>query len=521
HGAHHLALDTLTDDEARALLCRRLGAARVAAEPQPVAELVGLCGGLPLALGIIAGRAHTHPRVPLAEFAADLRGLGLGALDDDDPATGLTSVLSWSYHALTTQQQVVFGLLGIAPGPDISLPAAASLTGLPPTEAARMLRGLQESSLLDRNTHSRYSMHDLIRRYATDTAHYIPDDVREAALRRVVDFYLHTAFAADRLLNPHRPPIQLDQPAPGAHPHPLADGSVALAWLDIHHLHLLAAQHAGAVHHRHQTVWQLAWTLTIFHQRRGRLHDNLAVWQTALRAASHLPDPTCRIHSHRFLGSAHAELERHEQAIDHLHQALALAEHQGNRIQQAHTHLTLATAWQRQGDARQALDHARRALDFFRTLDQPVWEAEALNLMGWHAAHLGEYETARHYCQTALVLLRRHDDPHGEAAVLDSLGYVEHHSGRQDQAIHHYGHALTLYRTLGHSYEVANTLDNLGHPHTALGHHTQAREAWREALELYRDQGRNDDAARVQRQLDDLNTHDNGDQPPPTAESAN
>jgi hypothetical protein len=84
----------------------------------------------------------------------------------------------------------------------------------------------------------------------------------------------------------------------------------------------------------------------------------------------------------------------------------------------------------------------------------------------------------------------------------------------------HYLQALVLYRTLGYVYEVANTLDNIGHPHTALGQHCEAREAWQVALELYREQGRDDDAARVQRQLDDLGTHHDADQPPRDAESA-
>ncbi|WP_327565160.1 ATP-binding protein, partial [Actinophytocola sp.] len=121
HGTHHLPADVLTDHEARSLLATRLSSARIAAEPVAVEELLAYCGGFPLALSIIAGRAHTHPRLPLATIAAELRDAGLGALDEDDPAASLPAVLSWSYSTLSKEQAQVFGLLGIAPGSDISL----------------------------------------------------------------------------------------------------------------------------------------------------------------------------------------------------------------------------------------------------------------------------------------------------------------------------------------------------------------------------------------------------------------
>lgn len=93
-----------------------------------------------------------------------------------------------------------------------------------------MLRGLEEVSLLERGAQGRYSMHDLIRRHASDTAHHeLPDHVRTVALRRVVDFYLHTADAADRLLAPDP-----------------------------------------------------------FHSLRGHRRDRLAVWQVGLASAEHL-----------------------------------------------------------------------------------------------------------------------------------------------------------------------------------------------------------------------------------------
>ncbi|MEU4770183.1 BTAD domain-containing putative transcriptional regulator [Actinosynnema sp. NPDC023794] len=518
HGAHHVTLDTLSDGEAHALLARRLGAARVTAEPQAVAELIRLCGGLPLALGIIAGRVHTRPRIPLAEFAAELRDLGLDAFEDDDPTTGLSTVLSWSYRALTTQRQEVFGLLGIAPGPDIGLPAAASLTGLPLAEAARVLRSLEEASMLSRDAQGRYSMHDLIRRYATDTAHHqVPDHVREAALRRAVDFYLHTAHTADQLLDPHRPSERLDPPAPGCHPHPLPDSRAALAWFDTEYPCLLAAQHTATTYRWHQAVWQLAWTLNIFSFRRGHLHDKLAVWQAGLVAAEHLHDPAVHSRAHRNLGNAYVLLGLHDEAIGHLHQSLTLAEHHHDHTNHALAHRTLGWAWEQRGDDRRALEHATHALRISRTFDNPVWEAWALSSVGWSAARIGDYDQARDHCQAALTLYRSHSDPSREANTLDCLGYIDHHTGHHDQAVRHYVQALTLYRDLGSTYQIAICLEGLGHPYVALGQHKRAQAVWQEALGLYREQGRDEVAARLQRQLD---AHNDGDQPAPSAESA-
>ncbi|NUT53355.1 MAG: tetratricopeptide repeat protein [Saccharothrix sp.] len=504
HGAHHLPLSVLTPVESRALLAARLGEHRTDAEPDAVDELIGLCGRHPLALAITARHAATRPRLPLAELAAELREAGLEMLDHDtDLTASLPAVLSWSLRHLTARQRMVFVLVGIAPGPDIDLPAAASLTGLTQAEARKALRVLEDHSLLDRHPHGRYAMHDLVRAYATTADDHLPEPEREAALARVAEFYLHTAHAADHLLNPYRPPIRLDPPAPGTPTHPLPDRATALAWMDAHHLHLLAVQQNAATRRHHQVVWQIAWTLGTFHRLRGHIHDDLAVWQAAAEAATHLADPGTHILAHRLLGHANAELERHERAIDHLHQALALARQHHDLAQQAHTHHALTWAWEQQGDDSKAFDHARHALDLFRALGSPVWEATALNMVGWHAARLGEYEFAREHCQAALDLYRRHDDLDGEADTLDSFGWIEHHTGHHRQAVDHYRQALDLYHVVGNTAEAADTLDNLAQAHLALGDHDRALDAWREALDLYRQQGRDNDAERVRRRLAD------------------
>ncbi|MFD9705783.1 BTAD domain-containing putative transcriptional regulator [Lentzea sp. NPDC059081] len=503
HGVRQLNLDVLSRTESRALLATRLGAGRVAAEPGAVDELVDLCGGYPLALSITA--RHAGPGVPLAEVAAELREFGLELLDHDtDPTASLLAVLSWSLRRLTDEHRTVFGLLGIAPGPDATTPAVAALTGLSPARARRALSALEDAALVERRAGGRWAMHDLVRAYAATTARDLLDGVREAALRRVLDFHLHTAHAADRLLDLRRQLLEPGPPAPGVSPHPLPDAVTALAWLEAEHATLLATQRAALALGHHDVAWHLAWVLDTFHHRQGYKRDAHTTWQVALEAAAHLPDPGTRIRTHRHLGFACSRLGRYETAVEHLDQALVLAVHQHDLTQQAHTQLALALAWgAREHDSR-AQDHAQRAHDLYHALGQPAWDAEALNTAGWYAARAGDFDAAREHCHAALVLHRQNDNSAGEAQTLDSLGLIAHRTGNHRDSVELYRRALAVYREHGYAYQVATTLDHSGHPHAALGQHDQAREVWREALRLHREQGRDEDAARVRRQLDDL-----------------
>ncbi|WP_051772920.1 AfsR/SARP family transcriptional regulator [Saccharothrix sp. NRRL B-16314] len=504
HGARHLPLDALLDDDARALLVDRLGTDRINAEPAAVDDLSSLCGGFPLALSIVAARAHFHPRTSLTTMAAELRDQGLDALHEGDPAASLPTVLSWSHDALTAEQARVFALLGIAPGPDISLPAAAGLTGLPPGQIRTELRRLEQASLIVHDSYGHYRMHDLIRRYAADTAQRLADTEKRAALRRVVDHYLHTAFTGQQLLDPHLRPIRIDPPVPDCHPLVLSDDAAALAWFDTEHACLLAAQQTAVAHGRFDAVWQLAWMLNTFHYRRAHRHDQVAAWQTGLTAARRLPDPAAEAMATRFLAQALADMGRDDEALDLLHHALAIAERAGLVAHLPNIHNSLSRLWEQRGDDRQALEYSHRALEFAHVLDDPVMEAHLLNNLGWSAARLGDYGKAREHCWTALTLHRQHGERSGEAFVLDSLGYIDHHTGRHEDAIHNYRQALMIRVGIGDAYEEANTYDALGHPYAALGQHGQARAVWQEALRLYQAQQRIKEANRVRRQLDAL-----------------
>ncbi|MDT8912085.1 BTAD domain-containing putative transcriptional regulator [Amycolatopsis sp. PS_44_ISF1] len=506
-GAVPLTLDVLTYDEAFGLLVRRLGQDRVTRERAEADELIEACARLPLAVNIAAARAALHPDRPLAAFVGELRDAHrrLDVLTTGDAAADVRVVFSWSYRTLSPEAARVFRLMGANPGPDVSLLPAAGLTGQDPGTTRRALDELTRAHLISEHTPGRYTMHDLLRTYAADQASAQDGAAEEeAALRRVVDFYVHTACRAECLLNTNRAPIPLAPPAPGVHLEPPTDARTAMAWHDAEYTNLLAAQEAAVTHGWHLTVWQLAWSLNSAQFRRGNRAERLAVWQAALEASTHLPDPGSRMHAHRLLGGVYADLGRHNEALVHLRQSLALAEEHQNLEQQAETHRVLARAWRLHQDYRHALVHSKHSLELHRALGQPVAEAMVLNQIGWQLAQLGEFEAARANCEAALAIQRLQPDPARMAPTLDSLGYILHHSGRHQEAVEYYEEALALVTDLGHLSYTADVLDNLGHSRAALEEHEQARTVWRRATELYWQHGYEEAAERVQRQLDAL-----------------
>lgn len=216
HGARPLRLDLLSDDEAAALLRVRLGDVDTDA-------LVELCAGLPLALSIVAARVALQPNVPVAELVDELRAERLEALDLGEHDVSVRSVFSWSLRAVREPVARVFRLLGLHPGPDVDAHAVAALAGLPVASCKKLLRELVGASLLDEYLPGRYRIHDLLRLFARELA-----GVDDDAQRRMLDFYLHTAWAGDQALVAHR--VRIDLPALDAVVTPLAFAGWAAAW---------------------------------------------------------------------------------------------------------------------------------------------------------------------------------------------------------------------------------------------------------------------------------------------------
>jgi DNA-binding SARP family transcriptional activator len=498
YGAERVRLDALDPSDAYELLIRCLDPGAVSAEPQAVVDLLARCGGLPLAISIVAARASSQPTFPLGALAEELNATSdrLDAFSTGELTANLRAVFATSYSALDADTARAFGLLGLTPTADLDLAAAAALTGLPYERSRALLRELEAAHLIAQHQPGRYRMHDLIRLYAAETA---SDD--GAALFRLVDFYLHSAYRGERRLDPHRIPVALDAPTAGCHPVELPNRQAALRWFDAEHANLTAVHQLAIDRGWHARVWQFAWSLGSYHWRRGDRHDNLATWRAAVNATERMGTPTSEAHARRRFGLACGRTGDFTAAAEELRQALMLARQTGDTVAEAHTHHTFAWLRSRQDDDHGALDHALRALRLLNAVEDPICRAGGYNIAGWYYARVDNNQQAERHCRVALELYLDHDDPEGQADALDSLGLAALGAGRHTEALEHYGRALALFRDVGHRYEEANTLASIGDAHHALDHRDDARRAWQQALDLYRAQHRTADAHRLQQKL--------------------
>jgi hypothetical protein len=489
-GAQAIVVDVLTSGEAHHVLARRLGPDRVAAEPAAAGELARLCARLPLALAVTGARAAARPDITLTTLAAELRDTRgrLDALTTGEDTTDVRAVLSWSYHQLSTPAARMFQLLGLHPGPDTTAAAAASLAGLDPGHARRLLRELTHAHLLTEHTPGRYTSHDLLRAYAAEQADANQDrEARDAAIGRVLDHYLHTAHTAALLLNPSREPICLGTAQDGVTTEQLTSHQQALAWFEAEH-HVLAAALALAVKSGFDAcAWRLPWTMATFLDGRAEWQQYADFQRVAIAAATRLGDTAGQAVAHRLAASACARLGNYGQARAHLADCLALYRQLGDRAGEARVHQSLGWVAERQGRYTDALDHNEQALALYRVAGHRAGQADVLNSAGFCYALAGNYERAREYSRQALPLLRELGNRLHMAHAWDSVGYAEHHLGRLDEAADCYRQALSLYREVGNRYQEAVTITHLGDAYHAGGSAREAREAWQQALDILDD----------------------------------
>src|ERR1017187_3084367 len=497
-------LNVLDDDEALTLFIKAVGDDRATVEPEATAELLDACAGLPLAIRICAARLATRS-------GWTTRAMG-GRLRDDHPRLDELSVGDLAVRAsfqvsfaslLTTAAPDgiapadAFRLLGLWQGPSISAATAAALFGTPEYLAANALETLVDAHLLESTGSDRYKFHDLLRVYASERAVAdLSSPERDAAIGRLLGWYMRTADAAAEVILPHRYQVPLEA-GPAAHP-AVSFPSVedALRWYDSERVNVVAATRQASASGLHEVAWRLPVPLFSLFNRRGNWADCIATHHIALESARQAGNRQGEAWVLNNLGEA-LGFTGDTEGIGYLERALAVRREIGDSRGEAQAANNLADAYQRLGRPAEAPGLLRRALDLNREVGNRYGEGIALGNLGAVLLDLDQAEEALDYLQQA----RR---TFAEIEYLDGLGYVLHILGRcylslcrDVDAMTCLRQALTSHLATGNRHRQAATLKSLGVAQSHAGLVAEARESWAQAAAIFDDLGDSEQAAEV------------------------
>jgi tetratricopeptide (TPR) repeat protein len=448
-GARSVILDVLALDDAIALFRQVAGEDR-ARDTAQVAEIVTLCGRLPLAIQLTAGRIAQDRRVSLADLAEEMTNSPARLGGSGASCPEVMSAFDLSYHALEPDHQRFFRRLGASPCGTVSLQAAAALDGCTLAEAEKAIGTLLDYHLLAQAPDGHFRFHDLIHGYAARRA--ISDEPaagQRQAGARLLDYYLHTADQADRVLNPFRsrPPVRVTQ-LPAVSP-PVITQEDAASWLEAEWRNILQAARYAGRHEWKAKCADLTQLLADFLEISGNWDEAISAHTLALQASRELADPA--------------------------------------RI--ARAALALCTVHQQTGNYEAARELAEEAATTCRSLADPGGEAEALDQLGRAHQLTAQSREALAYFSEARLLYLAAQDQRGVATALSHSGITCWHLGRHAEATTHLRRALSLYREVGDRRGEAKTLNNLGRIHLYSGYHRDALDAYQRSLEIFREIG--------------------------------
>lgn len=511
-GAKTLRLTLPSAAEAHEALERRLGPERLAAEPTAAADIIRLCGRLPLAMAVVAARAELDPSLPLQAMVDDLQHThgGLEAFTGFDTTTDVRTVFSWSYQSLDEHTARLFRLLALHPGPHITAPAAASLAGLPLSRTRRALAELLSSCLVEQPLPGRYSLHDLLRGYATELAHaHDTGQSRHHATLRVLDHYMFSACEANRFLKQDiSHDLELGAPRAGVTPEEHTTVKQAARWLTAEHHVLTGLLHTAVSQQLDPHITGLAWSLKEYLNRQEFWPEAIAALTPALEVARRRNDLLEEGRCLRHLGGIHGYLGHQEQALHQLRQATAIFEELDDIGEQARAHYVTACALFLFGRTAEAVAASERGLELSRETGEELWLAECLLELAWFHSNLGNLEKSLLYSEEGIALFHRLDAPWQLAQGWDIQGHNLRLLGRYEDSVTTYQRASRAFGELGDHRNAIGTLMRLGDTRLAMGDREGARTDWADALENAEAQAMTHSAQQVRDRLTALDMHE-------------
>jgi tetratricopeptide (TPR) repeat protein/transcriptional regulator with XRE-family HTH domain len=529
-GTIRIPVNELTPDEAARMFAEAAGRPDVRAGDEAVAEIIGLCGYLPLAISLMAGQLKYHASWTAAGLAADLTTAGdrLAMMTAENESVGAAFALS--YQNLAPDLQRLFRRLGQHVGADFDVYAAAALDSATPDKTRGRLDRLFGYHLVNEPHHGRYRCHELIREQSRLLAAGEPPAERAAATRRLLDYYLHTARAADAHLVRRTATTLPDATAAPAHAPDFGTRHDALAWMTDEQLNLQAAVGAAASPDHIGYASAIAAAMHGYLRTQGYLDQARALFGSVaaaadaggdrLRVADALTDlgdvqrsagdyeaaignlttalTLYRAHGQGLHGEANAlvnlagveyTIVEFPAAAGHLATALELFRHHGDHLGEVTALDYLGTLQQARGEFPAARASLTTALGLCVSLGHDIAEASVRNHLGVVQLASGDYRAAGLSQERAIALFTAQEDRRGEATARNNLAAVQLETGDYAAATSNLTQAIKLYQDLGIRHGEANVLNHLGMAHHAAGDYEEAIRCQALAMKLYRRAG--------------------------------
>lgn len=479
-----LTLDVLGPDEAMALFRARVGDALVAAEPRAASRLVELCGGLPLAIGVVAARAVLDGK-RLTDLVPELESARLDVLETDDAATSLRAVFSWSLARLDAESLRTFLLIGLHPGPDITEEVIASLAGRPVD-----VHTLVEHSLLVERVPGRFVQHDLLREYAAEQVTRTGEAAE--AMRRMLDHYVHAGVDGLRVTAPLMPVVDLEPAAPGVVPRTFRDAAESIEWLtaewEVLSALLQVAKDTG--HDSH--LWRLALAIRPRLLHRAAFREGVRTYRMAVAAAQRSGELPGEVKARRQLSLFLVNTGEFDEATAEAQRAIALDDQLGDDVGASCDLRLLANVHVMKDDCRSALPPAREALRRAEKAGDVVEQANSNSFLAVIHGDMNEHEEAVAHGECALatfleILGDKPDTICANAKHMLAVSYRE--LGRLDEAAEQFRTTIAMWQVLGNPYNAADLHFEWGRMELRRGNPAEARGLLTDALRFFDEVG--------------------------------
>jgi DNA-binding SARP family transcriptional activator len=512
-GSRLIDLDVLDDGEAAELFTRIIGPERAEAEPEAVREVLAACAGLPLAIRIAGARLNARRSWTVATLATRLADERRRMDEFTAGDLAVRACFEVSFGAMHRPERPgavdpahAFRLLGVWQGPTIGPRAASALIGEPEWPVTEAVEMLVDAHLLESPAPDVYAFHQLLRVYAAERAQaQEPEHVVDAAVRRVLTWYLRTADAAASVVSPHRNRVPLEPAGPGEQPVTFHAAEQALGWCEQERANIVAATRQAAGRGMHDIAWKLPVAAMVCFDLLGYRTEWITTHRVGLASARELGDRRAEVWVLNNLGMVLSQ-QRDPAAIDYFEQAMAIHRETGDLQGEAQATNNLAFHHRLLGRHEESAAALLDALRLNREAGHRYGEAIALCNLGEAYLELGRHDDAIARSKEALEVIGEIGSVRLEGYALYNLGRVDLDQDRTAQGAGQLERALGLHRSAGDRYGEAQDLQYLGAAQARQDRLAEARQAWARARTIFESLGEDARAAEIEAQLEGLET---------------